>query len=481
MEPEENGAKSARMSSTKKRMQKRLRTTLLALLLAVALLATGVFVYIYYQADKTKKDEGYHYVDEASTHPEEEEVTGLEVGHENVDASSLDEYLRLWSANGMKPLHDKNVVNVLFCGVDSTDGRALAGRSDAIMLISVNKKQKSITLTSFYRDSYTYIDLTKNTKNPRTIMDKVNSAYSLGGPATLVETLEANYKIKIDSYISVDFKTFPKLINSFGGVAVDVTAREASFINRTSPSMKGRFPSGAAVTLNGQQALVYSRIRHLDSDMERAARQRKVITALLAKARSASPGQIKNAMEQNLSLVVTNMSNWEISSMVASALSSGWLNYPIRQLNTPTVETEDATGFSTYLRTRFVWVVDYPRAAHDLQMELYGVSNIQLSGAGRDDYLHRLFQEANQKYGRGTSSGSSGGTKTQPGQSAASTALQQTLPPETTPAPTESPWWVWPRPTEPPSEAVTESPSAEATVTDPATTQNPGGTTIPGA
>ncbi|MDR1734900.1 MAG: LCP family protein [Oscillospiraceae bacterium] len=400
-------AKLTRKQRAKAKIRQRIRT--FALLLTLLLVVGGAltFFFIYNKADKTEKDEGYNY---GTTVPEEE-VTGLEVGMENVDATSLNEYLTTWATNGMQHLQDKNVLNILLCGVDSEDGNALLGRSDAIMLVTINKKKKAITVTSFYRDSYTYIDLTKNPENGYTLMEKVNAAYSLGGPATLIETLENNYKIAIDDYVAVDFNTFPKLIDSLGGVTVDVTEKEAKYINRTAPSMKGEFPAGDGVTLTGRQALVYSRIRHLDSDMERTNRQRKIISALMKAAQEAGAARVNAALNDLLQYVVTNLSNWEISSLAANALSQGWLNYSLTQLNTPVVETDDATGVSSYIRTKWVWIVDYPRAARDLQMELYGVTNILLSeDENREDYLANLFRNAadRRSYGGSSSGGSAG-------------------------------------------------------------------------
>ncbi|MCL2106570.1 MAG: LCP family protein [Oscillospiraceae bacterium] len=432
---------------------KRLRTIILSVLLAVALAASAVFAYVYTKVQKTTTDQGYHYAD--FTAPEDE-VTGLEVGYENVDAASLDEYLRQWATNSIQPLADKNVVNILLCGIDSEDGNALGGRSDAMMLVSINKKRKRITVCSFYRDSYSYIDLRKRPKNPCVIYDRVNSAYSLGGPATLIETLQANYKITINHYVSVDFKSFPKLIDALGGVRVDVTKTEASYVNRTAPSMNWSFPSGSGVTLNGKQALVYSRIRKLDSDIKRAERQRKIMLSILDSARKATPGQINNAMDQTLGYVVTSMTRMEITSMLTTAFSQGWLDYEVVQCNSPVVETEDATGFSTYIRGRWLWIVDYPRAAHDLQLQLYGISNIGLQ-ANRDDYLAGLFREAKQS-----------GSPSPSGQT--TTRVQTTEPPpdfpteESTLPPEEDttsrwPWLTRTQPTEPETEPTEEPPT----------------------
>ena len=162
-------------------------------------------------------------------------------------------------------MHSKNVLNVLLCGVDTNDGTASSGRADSIILVSVNKKTKEIVLSSFFRDSYIYMDIPKKDGTTEGRYEKLNAAYVFGGPATLIDTIEKNFKVEIDQYIAVDFSSFTKLIDALGGVTVDVEQREAMFIRRTSSHKN--FPYGNDVKLNGKQALVYSRIRKLDSDV----------------------------------------------------------------------------------------------------------------------------------------------------------------------------------------------------------------------
>ncbi|MDR3314151.1 MAG: LCP family protein [Oscillospiraceae bacterium] len=464
----------------KTRQQKRLRTIILVAILAIALGVTAVFGYFYIRLhNDIDRSSGYIYAEETEPEEEEDKGIGVEVGYDDVDATSLDEFLTSWATNDIQKLQDKNVLNILLCGVDSQNGKATGGRSDAILLVSVNKKTKTVTLASFFRDSYTYIDLMGNTKNPRTIMDKVNAAYSLGGPATLIDTIEANYKIIIDGYISVDFNSFPKLINALGGVTLDVTKTEANFINSTAPTMHHNFPAGENVTLNGAQALVYSRIRHLASgDIDRTARQRKVIMAILASARKASNGQILNAANQILDgkYLTTNLTDLQITTLLSQAFSGGWMDYEIKQCYTPTVETENATGIPTQniKGNTWFWVVDYPRAAEELQLQLYGTTSIALTveGEDRSDYLARLFKEASGS--RGSSSGSGSGTSsTQPqGNDATADATEpnsqtgdetDVTQESTTQTPAnENPTWPWWIPTKAPeSTAPTEPPTEE--------------------
>lgn len=233
---------------------------------------------------------------------------------------------------------------------------------------------------SFLRDCYTYMNINGSER-----CCKTNHSYFWGGPAALIETLENNYKIEIDHYISVDFKSFPKLIDSLGGVNVPIEPYEADYINRTTTKI-AKISSGDSVKLSGNQALVYSRIRHVDNegDVGRTARQRTVIMALIKSAQNASAGQLNNALDIVLPNVVTNYKRSEILSLMTQALSQGWMDYQIKQLVMPTEGNYTSAQLYTYYgkiinQPLSVWVVDYPIVARDLQLALYGDTNIKIS------------------------------------------------------------------------------------------------------
>nr|HQH62194.1 LCP family protein [Clostridiales bacterium] len=175
---------------------------------AVVLSAAAVFVLSFYGVRIIKLlgtvdyDDGIDFSNKDATYVEDE--TDFSAMHEVSDAGSLDELLREWATNGGEKMYSKNVINVMLFGVDSEDGTMSGARSDAMMLASVNLKTKKITLVSFFRDSYTYMNIDGSIR-----YNKINAANNWGGPATVVETLENNYKIEIDKFVSVDFKTFP--------------------------------------------------------------------------------------------------------------------------------------------------------------------------------------------------------------------------------------------------------------------------------
>lgn len=174
---------------------------------------------------------------------------------------------------------ESHVRNVLLIGCDNANGGT--SRSDSIMICSVNKQTGRMTVVSILRD--THLDVPGHQES------KVNAAYAWGGANLLVQTIEQNFGIKIDDYATVDFEMFTALVDGLGGIEVDVTEDEADYINNRHRYGKEQkpetVPSGENVHLTGYQALWYSRIRKLDSDFNRTERQRKVIKAIVEKAK----------------------------------------------------------------------------------------------------------------------------------------------------------------------------------------------------
>ena len=276
------------------------------------------------------------------------------------DANSLKDLVKKWATNGGEKYSSRNVINVLLIGQDD-------GRSDSMILASINKKTDQITLASFFRDSYSYINY-----NGEDRYTKMNAAYAWGGPELLIETLENNFKVEIDYYVTVNFENFSKAIDAIGGVYVDVQPYESEYIRRTSRFKN--FPVGEHVLLNGDEALVFSRIRKsdADSDISRTRRQRQVITALIQQSKSASLGQLNSLANKILPYVNTNIPKSTILSYGTQAILQGWMNYPINQITVPSEEYRQGQ----YINGVSFIIVDYQAAARELQMALYGNSNI---------------------------------------------------------------------------------------------------------
>ena len=327
---------------------------------------------------------------------EEEDPPSFETVYDITDATNLKNFLFQWWYNGGDDMirYSKDVVNVLLVGVDNNDGIPGAGRSDSMMLASVNKKTRKITLLSFLRDSYCYFDI-----NGEGRYNRLNTSYYYGGPQGLMEAISRLYKIRVDKYISVDFRSFPRLIDALGGVTVEMTGAEARYLNRNAKSIKRTLEEGTQ-HLNGTEALAYSRIRKLDGEPERTDRQQKVIESILQRAREANVVQLYNALDIVLEYVQTNYSRAELLGMIPSAM--GWLNFGVAHMISPLIDYyQNEEGYNAIggtINGMSIFIVDYPKAARRVQLALYGQSNINLEDdAHRNAYIEEIFASAAQR------------------------------------------------------------------------------------
>lgn len=295
----------------------------------------------------------------------EEEIGDIviDIGSESFKQALID-----WSTSGNdRHMRSKNVINVLLIGADSRMGRN-EGNTDVMMLLSVNKKTKQLKMVSFLRDSYLYIE-----GDNHSYCTKLNAAFSMGGPDCLINTIENNYKIEIDNYVMVNFESFEDIINAMGGITVDVEGYVANYIERT---LETDMPSGENVTLNGQQALAFCRVRgcDVDGDVSRTERQRQVIDSMVSRVTSSSISEINKYIDILLPYVDTGYTETEIISLGIKAITGGWALFDRTQISVP--DEEDRIPGDANM---WIWVIDYQKAAHKLQKELYGESNIVLS------------------------------------------------------------------------------------------------------
>lgn len=244
--------------------------------------------------------------------------------NEDLQSSRTNPYI-----NESELYYSDDVTNILLLGVDAREGETVS-RSDTMILVSIDRAHKKIKMTSFLRDSYVEI--------PENGWNKLNAATVKGGVELLMNTLEYNFKIKIDNYMLVDFVAFEELIDALGGVTVEVTEKEANYLNRTWQqwSLTGNpltFESGEAVDLNGEEALMFCRIRKLDSDFYRTERQRRVIASVKDKIMS-NPLNVFDIAETVLPLVETDLSTGSTMSLGIGAVTS-YLKYDMAQMGIP--------------------------------------------------------------------------------------------------------------------------------------------------
>lgn len=241
-------------------------------------------------------------------------------------------------------IDESYVKNILIIGSDtrSDDG----GRSDSMILISINRKTDQIVQTSFMRDILVSIPGYGNAK--------LNAAYAYGGAELVMDTIEENFKIKVDKYIRIDFFSFIDIIDAIGGLELTVTDDEANAMTDPMNEVNnllgralgtGKLTQGGTYTMDGVQSLAYARIRYAgDGDFERTQRQREVIEKIIEKFKDLSIFKMNSVLETILPQLTTNMSKTEIYFLCLRLPFI--MGYEMRQFRIP--YGEQGTGTWSY-------------------------------------------------------------------------------------------------------------------------------------
>ncbi len=363
----------------KKKLLKIIIISLLSAVLVFVILVGVYSVRLYnsfdVQQEETQPQAEQNAPQELLTQPEEEDEEEIVLSLSELrSADDLSTALREWSENtdDYVLMKSKKVINFLLIGGDEEQELA-----DVIMIASVNKTTKQIFLTSIMRDSYTYIPI----KNSDTY-GKINAAYYYGGAEMLKSTIERDFKIEVDYYVTINYEMFVGLVDALGGVELEVQEYEARAVKDELRYVwqvkedERECPWGERVTLNGYQALTFCRIRHcdVDADISRTRRQRQFITALIERSRQIKMSQIDELLEQFSPYIRTDCPKSELASLASQAILGKWYNYEIVSSSFPQEgERMDYSG------NAWVWIVDYPLSAYHLQNMIYGESNIILS------------------------------------------------------------------------------------------------------
>ena len=246
---------------------------------------------------------------------------------DTVDPSKLD-------LNENLPDH---VVNILLVGIDGRtadmDSKNSTQHGDVQIIVSINKKDGSIKLTSVLRDLYVTIPGYKS-KN------RINVAYSRGGGQLAMRTMNKLVELNIEHYVVINFYGLASIIDSLGGVDIELTKAEAGAINTYIKKnlKKGGYDNqdknyerqdlekkNGVQHLDGIQAVMYARLRSIDNDFKRSERQRHLLEVLLAKVLDGGLDMDKllKLMEICLPYAETNMSAWNMMELAMGVLNSG--------------------------------------------------------------------------------------------------------------------------------------------------------------
>jgi LCP family protein required for cell wall assembly len=211
-------------------------------------------------------------------------------------------------ALGIKPElnnEEQLPLNVALFGVDQWDTEV--GRSDVIMIVSIDKKYKKIRLSSIMRDTYVNI--------PGHGMDKINHAYAFGGPQLSINTINSNFNLDIKDFATIDFSNMEKVVDLCGGVDIDVSPEELSRIH-------GLEQAGVQ-HLNGEQAVDYMRIRYVgNGDYQRTERQRSVLTEIIYKIQAIGATDLPALVDEILPLVTTSFTKSDLLKIGADTFAA---------------------------------------------------------------------------------------------------------------------------------------------------------------
>lgn len=211
---------------------------------------------------------------------------------------------------------DKRVRNILLIGSDKRVEWTQTGRSDSVMIGTLDLKNRKLKITSLMRDMYLQI--------PGHDDNRFNAAYSYGGVGLLYQTIATNFGLQLDGYVVVDFDAFKNVIDTLGGVSIHLTDAEQEYL--TTAYKKGtvtKLKKGENI-MNGKQALAYTRIRQdADGDFGRTKRQRKVLQAIFTKVKSMSYSELMELTEGIMPYITTDLSNGEIINYMKEVVMLG--------------------------------------------------------------------------------------------------------------------------------------------------------------
>lgn len=265
------------------------------------------------------------------------------------------------------------ITNIALFGVDTRDTGADSGRSDAIIIMTIDQENNAIKLTSVLRDSKVSID--GHGEN------KINAAYAFGGAVLAIKTLNQNFDLDIKDYVTVNFSQLADIVDAVGGVTLTLSQEEVDYANGLLRQGGGTLITSAGeMNLNGAQAVAYSRIRKLDSDSVRASRQQNVLTAVFEKIKTMSKSEYPSFIRQFLGTVETSLSYSDILGFSSIALS----NFTMTQNTIPdaTYETDLWGGIDT--DGVWYWKYDLDQAAARIHTIIYGTDAVTEGVSGSD-------------------------------------------------------------------------------------------------
>ncbi len=270
------------------------------------------------------------------------------------------------ASNAQDDMKETGVTNIALFGVDSRDDSSDDGRSDSMIILSIDKTHSKVKLTSILRDSYVPIDGHGK--------EKITHAYAYGGAPLALRTVNENYNMDIQDYVTVNFAQFANLIDSVGGIDMDISDEEMKEMNDViwgSETEQARdahmIKTSGEQHLNGSQAVVYTRIREDDSDNARAGRQQKVLSYLLNKVESMPMTEYPALVRTAMGMCETSLSQDTILGYVPFLSSKP----SMEQITVPDIKYETDVQGGIYGDAGWVWRYNLSNAGKRIRAFIY--------------------------------------------------------------------------------------------------------------
>jgi LCP family protein required for cell wall assembly len=249
------------------------------------------------------------------------------------DAPEVDPNQIVWPQHPGNGRKEEGVYNILLMGEEAIGSGGNRGRTDVIIIATMNTKNETIKLTSLMRDMYVQI--------PGFQDNKLNTAYEKGGLELMYETIALNFDIQLDGCAMVNFENFEKIIDQLGGLKITLTAGEAKYLNSTNYISNPQYRNVVAGTqlLNGNQVLGYSRVRKRstitgnNNDYGRTDRHRIVLNAIFDKYKTESKVELASIMLKVLPMIKTDIDSKNFEVLLNTFIEMGTME--MSQLRLP--------------------------------------------------------------------------------------------------------------------------------------------------
>lgn len=302
---------------------------------------------------------------------------------------------------------DKAVFNILLIGTDDRTTKFNDNaRGDTCILLSINRETNQVHLVSFERA----IGVKIPSGEYEGQWDWLTHMFWYGGPYLMTRQIRENFKVDVTKYIRVNIRTFMELVDSVGGVDIDMTEAECNNINHpegtfTAGNIKGMHVENEVQQdlvpginhLNGATAMCYARLRAIDDDWHRVERQRKVILAAVENLKKLSVTELDKLLNNVLPLVQTNLTEGDIAGLIPEAATFVNMDY-----DTTTFPLKHTYGLMDGMCGRKVLALDFETNAEELQNFLYGETTAEeLSekyGSATGEYSYKNSESYKQNY-----------------------------------------------------------------------------------